>query len=73
MVLIMEFLSGGELFDRITDDSFKMTEEEARNYMRLEYEQNRMEQNYGRTDRQTDGRTDIQALKSIHNQYIIAS
>jgi len=34
MVLIMEFLSGGELFDRITDDSFKMTEEEARNYMR---------------------------------------
>ena len=73
MVLIMEFLSGGELFDRITDDSFKMTEEEARNYMRLEYEQNRVEQNYGRMDRQTDGRTDIQALKSIHNQYIIAS
>jgi len=34
MVLIMEFLSGGELFDRITDDAFKMTEEEARNYMR---------------------------------------
>jgi len=34
MVLIMEFLSGGELFDRITDDKFIMTEEEARKYMR---------------------------------------
>lgn len=34
MVLIYEFLSGGELFERITDDNYRMTEAEAANYMR---------------------------------------
>lgn len=34
MVLIYEFMSGGELFERITDDNYRMTEEEAANYMR---------------------------------------
>ncbi|XP_014665457.1 PREDICTED: twitchin-like isoform X3 [Priapulus caudatus] len=34
MCMIMEFLSGGELFERITADTYKMTEAEAINYMR---------------------------------------
>ncbi|XP_064634017.1 twitchin-like isoform X9 [Lineus longissimus] len=34
MCLIMEFLSGGELFDRVADDSYKMCEAEVINYMR---------------------------------------
>lgn len=34
MVLIYEFMSGGELFERITDDNYKMTEAEAANFMR---------------------------------------
>ena len=34
MILIYEFMSGGELFERITDDNYTMTEAEAANYMR---------------------------------------
>ena len=34
MVLIYEFMSGGELFERITDENYKMTEAEAANFMR---------------------------------------
>ncbi|XP_061166987.1 twitchin-like isoform X9 [Saccostrea echinata] len=34
MILILEFLSGGELFDRIAAEDYKMTEAEVINYMR---------------------------------------
>uniref|UniRef100_A0A1I8J9R7 non-specific serine/threonine protein kinase n=1 Tax=Macrostomum lignano TaxID=282301 RepID=A0A1I8J9R7_9PLAT len=34
MVLIMEFLSGGEVFDRIADNTYKMSEAEVVNYIR---------------------------------------
>ncbi|RWS15514.1 twitchin-like protein, partial [Dinothrombium tinctorium] len=34
MVLIYEFMSGGELFERITDEGYHMSEAEAANYMR---------------------------------------
>uniref|UniRef100_A0A0B7BN15 Uncharacterized protein n=1 Tax=Arion vulgaris TaxID=1028688 RepID=A0A0B7BN15_9EUPU len=34
MVLILEFLSGGELFDRIAAEDYKMSEAEVINYMR---------------------------------------
>ncbi|GFR08100.1 twitchin, partial [Trichonephila clavata] len=34
MVLIYEFMSGGELFEKITDDSYFMCEAEVINYMR---------------------------------------
>ena len=34
MVLIYEFMSGGELFERITDENYKMSEAEAAHYMR---------------------------------------
>ncbi|KAH8269759.1 hypothetical protein KR018_000421 [Drosophila ironensis] len=34
MVLILEFLSGGELFERITTEGYVMTEAEVINYMR---------------------------------------
>ena len=34
MVLIYEFMSGGELFERITDEGYKMSESEAQNYVR---------------------------------------
>ncbi|XP_067934437.1 twitchin-like [Watersipora subatra] len=34
MCLIVEFLSGGELFDRIADDNYKMSEAEVIKYMR---------------------------------------
>ncbi|XP_017494185.1 PREDICTED: twitchin-like, partial [Rhagoletis zephyria] len=34
MVLIYEFMSGGELFERITDENYRMTEAEAANFMR---------------------------------------
>ncbi|XP_013109098.2 twitchin isoform X22 [Stomoxys calcitrans] len=34
MVLILEFLSGGELFERITTEGYQMTEAEVMNYMR---------------------------------------
>ncbi|XP_018789320.1 PREDICTED: twitchin isoform X17 [Bactrocera latifrons] len=34
MVLILEFLSGGELFERITTEGYRMTEAEVINYMR---------------------------------------
>ncbi|XP_067613922.1 twitchin isoform X10 [Eurosta solidaginis] len=34
MVLILEFLSGGELFERITTEGYRMTEAEVVNYMR---------------------------------------
>lgn len=34
MVLILEFLSGGELFERITDERYVMSEAEVINYMR---------------------------------------
>uniref|UniRef100_A0A1I8I0P1 Protein kinase domain-containing protein n=1 Tax=Macrostomum lignano TaxID=282301 RepID=A0A1I8I0P1_9PLAT len=33
-VLIVEFLSGGDLFDRVADDSYKMTEAEVIKYIR---------------------------------------
>ncbi|VEL08923.1 unnamed protein product, partial [Protopolystoma xenopodis] len=33
MVLIMEFLSGGELFDRVADDSYQMNEAEVVKYI----------------------------------------
>ncbi|XP_054161595.1 twitchin-like isoform X2 [Oppia nitens] len=34
MVLIYEFMSGGELFERITDEGYKMSESEAQHYVR---------------------------------------
>jgi serine/threonine protein kinase len=34
MVLVMEFLSGGELFDRVAAEDYKMTESEVVNYIR---------------------------------------
>ncbi|KAK3103159.1 hypothetical protein FSP39_016894 [Pinctada imbricata] len=34
MILVLEFLAGGELFDRIAADDYKMTEAEVINYMR---------------------------------------
>ncbi|RNA07318.1 Twitchin [Brachionus plicatilis] len=34
MVLITEFLSGGELFEKIADPNYKMTEPEAKKYIR---------------------------------------
>ncbi|KAK2158172.1 hypothetical protein LSH36_175g03003 [Paralvinella palmiformis] len=34
MVLILEYLSGGELFDRVADEDYKMTEAEVINYVR---------------------------------------
>ena len=34
MVLVYEFMSGGELFERITDEDYHMTEAEVVNYMR---------------------------------------
>ncbi|CAG2161698.1 unnamed protein product [Oppiella nova] len=34
MVLIYEFMSGGELFERITDEGYKMSEAEAQHYVR---------------------------------------
>ncbi|KAJ0001171.1 hypothetical protein NQD34_006191 [Periophthalmus magnuspinnatus] len=34
MVMIMEFIAGGELFERIVDDSFKHTETTSARYMR---------------------------------------
>lgn len=34
MVLIYEFMSGGELFERITDENYRMSEAEAAHYMR---------------------------------------
>jgi hypothetical protein len=34
MVLITEFLSGGELFEKIADPNYKMTEPEAKRYIR---------------------------------------
>ncbi|XP_023931299.1 twitchin isoform X3 [Lingula anatina] len=34
MVLIMEFLAGGELFDRVAAEDYKMSEAEVINYMR---------------------------------------
>ncbi|XP_073843024.1 myosin light chain kinase, smooth muscle-like [Musca autumnalis] len=34
MVLILEFLSGGELFERITADDYQMSEAEVIHYMR---------------------------------------
>lgn len=34
MVLILEFLSGGDLFDRIADDDYRMSEAEVIRYMR---------------------------------------
>lgn len=34
MILIYEFMAGGELFERITDDNYKMSEAEVINYMR---------------------------------------
>ncbi|CAF0741448.1 unnamed protein product, partial [Didymodactylos carnosus] len=34
MVMITEFVAGGELFDRIADPNYKMTENEAKKYMR---------------------------------------
>ncbi|KAL8565325.1 hypothetical protein ACOMHN_029021 [Nucella lapillus] len=34
MVLILEFLAGGELFDRIASDDYRMSEAEVINYMR---------------------------------------
>ncbi|XP_074598807.1 projectin protein bent isoform X2 [Brevipalpus obovatus] len=34
MILIYEFMSGGELFERITDEGYHMSEQEVVNYMR---------------------------------------
>ncbi|XP_065941806.1 twitchin isoform X17 [Magallana gigas] len=34
MILVLEFLSGGELFDRIAAEDYKMTEAEVINYLR---------------------------------------
>uniref|UniRef100_A0AAF5DMX8 non-specific serine/threonine protein kinase n=1 Tax=Strongyloides stercoralis TaxID=6248 RepID=A0AAF5DMX8_STRER len=34
MAMIYEFMSGGELFEKVADDKNKMTEEEAKNYMK---------------------------------------
>ncbi|CAG2114682.1 unnamed protein product, partial [Medioppia subpectinata] len=34
MCLIYEFMSGGELFERITDEGYKMSESEAQHYVR---------------------------------------
>jgi serine/threonine protein kinase len=34
MAMVTEFIAGGELFDRIADPNYKMTEAEAIKYMR---------------------------------------
>uniref|UniRef100_A0A0N5C6U2 non-specific serine/threonine protein kinase n=1 Tax=Strongyloides papillosus TaxID=174720 RepID=A0A0N5C6U2_STREA len=34
MAMIYEFMSGGELFEKVADDKNRMTEDEARNYMK---------------------------------------
>lgn len=34
MAMVTEFVAGGELFDRIADPNYKMTEPEAKKYMR---------------------------------------
>uniref|UniRef100_A0A914UY70 Ig-like domain-containing protein n=1 Tax=Plectus sambesii TaxID=2011161 RepID=A0A914UY70_9BILA len=52
MVMIYEFMSGGELFEKVSDDSNRMTEQEAIEYMRQVCEglQHMHENNYVHLD-----------------------